>query len=54
INTSAGPVEERLMITGIHTVADIFCRGCKECLGWSYIKATEKDQGTRKEKLFSK
>jgi hypothetical protein len=27
--------------TGVHTVADVFCLGCNERLGWYYHKAAE-------------
>lgn len=37
VNVSAGKKEERLMMTGMHTVADIFCVGCGAILGWKYV-----------------
>lgn len=30
--------------TGIHTVADAFCVGCDERLGWYYHKAADHSQ----------
>lgn len=31
-------------MTGLHTVADIFCTVCHARLGWKYLRAVEKDQ----------
>ncbi|OMO64251.1 Yippee-like protein [Corchorus capsularis] len=33
--------EDRRLITGLHTVADVYCCDCGERLGWRYIKAYE-------------
>jgi hypothetical protein len=37
INVSEGPTEERTLITGIHTVCDIYCNVCQAVLGWKYV-----------------
>ncbi len=37
VNVSLGPREERVLITGLHTVADIQCIGCGTVLGWKYV-----------------
>ena len=37
INISLGPSEDRLLITGLHTVADIYCTCCNTVLGWKYV-----------------
>jgi len=29
INVTPGPFEKRVLITGLHTVADIYCIGCE-------------------------
>ncbi|KAK2388025.1 protein yippee [Trifolium repens] len=44
VNVSLGETEERQMMTGQHTVADIFCVGCGSIVGWKYETAHEKDQ----------
>ncbi|CAI5518750.1 unnamed protein product [Closterium sp. Naga37s-1] len=41
VNVMVGPKEDRLLITGLHTVADIYCAECHEVLGWKYEKAYE-------------
>ncbi|CAE6239248.1 unnamed protein product [Arabidopsis arenosa] len=44
VNISMGPLEERLMLSGMHTVADIFCCSCGQNVGWKYESAHEKAQ----------
>jgi hypothetical protein len=44
VNISVGPQEDRLLMTGRHTVADIYCLECQEVLGWKYEKAYEESQ----------
>ncbi|KAL1348294.1 hypothetical protein HN51_024279 [Arachis hypogaea] len=44
VNVSLGKNEERQMMTGWHTVADIFCVGCGSIVGWKYETAHEKTQ----------
>ncbi len=39
-----GPAEERLLLTGLHAVADIRCDCCKTTLGWKYERAFEASQ----------
>lgn len=38
MNVSAGENEDRQMLTGMHTVADIFCVGCGSIVGWKYVR----------------
>ncbi|KAG7016009.1 hypothetical protein SDJN02_21113, partial [Cucurbita argyrosperma subsp. argyrosperma] len=44
VNVSIGVKETRMMMTGMHTVADIFCVGCGSIVGWTYETAFEKSQ----------
>ncbi|KAL9316257.1 hypothetical protein ACSQ67_017258 [Phaseolus vulgaris] len=44
VNVSAGENEDRQMLTGMHTVADIFCVGCGSIVGWKYETAHEESQ----------
>lgn len=37
VNVGCGPAEERILLTGAHTVADIYCECCKTTLGWKYV-----------------
>ncbi|MED6122492.1 hypothetical protein PIB30_040404 [Stylosanthes scabra] len=44
VNITLGPQEERLMMSGLHTVEDIFCCCCGQILGWKYVVAHDKNQ----------
>ena len=44
INVSTGPTENRLLLTGLHVVADIYCNACDTRLGWKYVEAFEESQ----------
>ncbi|KAB5534031.1 hypothetical protein DKX38_017117 [Salix brachista] len=44
VNISVGPPEERLMLSGMHTVEDILCCLCGQLLGWKYVSAHDKNQ----------
>lgn len=37
VNVTVGTHEERMMLSGMHTVADIFCCCCGQILGWKYV-----------------
>lgn len=37
VNVTLGEKEDRLMMTGMHSVADIFCVGCGSIVGWKYV-----------------
>lgn len=52
VNITAGRSEERLMITGLHTVADIFCVNCGSNVGWKYEAAHEKSQKYKEGKFI--
>lgn len=43
INFVKGEAEDKEMATGLHKVADIFCKTCMHYLGWYYIHAYEED-----------
>ena len=44
VNIGCGPAEERVLLTGLHAVADIYCDCCKTTLGWKYEQAFESSQ----------
>ncbi|KAH1218398.1 Protein yippee-like [Glycine max] len=44
VNFTIGTPEERMMLSGLHTVADIFCCCCGQIIGWKYESAHEKSQ----------
>ena len=37
VNVGCGQAEERVLLTGLHAVADIYCECCKTTLGWKYV-----------------
>ncbi|XP_075261893.1 protein yippee-like isoform X2 [Convolutriloba macropyga] len=37
VNISCGPCEDRILLTGLHSVCDIFCDCCRTTLGWKYL-----------------
>lgn len=41
VNVGCGPAEERVLLTGLHAVADIHCENCKTTLGWKYVSTEE-------------
>lgn len=41
VNVGCGPAEERVLLTGLHAVADIYCENCKTTLGWKYVSTEE-------------
>lgn len=43
-NVKLGMNEDRPLLTGVHTVADVFCLGCNDRLGWYYHKASDFSQ----------
>ncbi|KAF8072466.1 ypel3 [Scenedesmus sp. PABB004] len=52
VNVSLGPKEDRMLITGLHTVADIFCTVCNTNLGWKYEMAFEEGQKYKEGKFI--
>ncbi|KIM46874.1 hypothetical protein M413DRAFT_422338 [Hebeloma cylindrosporum] len=43
-NIKLGRKEDRSLLTGIHTVANVYCLGCNERIGWFYHKAADISQ----------
>ncbi|XP_044956650.1 protein yippee-like At4g27745 [Hordeum vulgare subsp. vulgare] len=44
MNVTTGSKEDRQLMTGLHTIADIHCCDCQEVLGWKYERAYEESQ----------
>ncbi|KAJ8766852.1 hypothetical protein K2173_009155 [Erythroxylum novogranatense] len=44
MNVALGPKEDRYLLTGLHTVADVYCADCREVLGWKYERVYEASQ----------
>ena len=52
VNVNSGPTENRLLLTGLHVVADIYCNGCETRLGWKYVEAFEESQKYKEGKFI--
>eukprot|EP01090_Pellita_catalonica_P013224 TRINITY_DN307_c0_g1_i6.p1 TRINITY_DN307_c0_g1~~TRINITY_DN307_c0_g1_i6.p1 ORF type:complete len:110 (+),score=11.63 TRINITY_DN307_c0_g1_i6:57-386(+) len=52
VNVTSGPKEDRILITGLHTVADIHCKECQTVLGWKYDEAFEPSQKYKEGKFI--
>lgn len=52
VNIGCGPAEERVLLTGLHAVADIYCANCKTTLGWKYEHAYESSQKYKEGKFI--
>ncbi|KAG8523145.1 Protein yippee-like 1, partial [Galemys pyrenaicus] len=52
VNVGCGPAEERVLLTGLHAVADIHCENCKTTLGWKYEHAFESSQKYKEGKFI--
>ncbi|KAI6166052.1 yippee-domain-containing protein [Pisolithus thermaeus] len=44
VNVKLGEKEDRPLLTGVHTVADVFCVGCNDRIGWYYHRAADQSQ----------
>ncbi|TRY95408.1 hypothetical protein DNTS_005480 [Danionella cerebrum] len=44
--------QERVLLTGLHAVADIYCENCKTTLGWKYEHAFESSQKYKEGKFI--
>jgi len=52
VNIGCGPAEERVLLTGLHAVADIYCECCKTTLGWKYEHAFDASQKYKEGKFI--
>ncbi|PON72015.1 Yippee/Mis18-like [Parasponia andersonii] len=52
MNITLGPKRDKQLITGVFTIADIYCRGCGEELGWKYITAHDATQRYKEGKFI--
>lgn len=52
VNINSGEPAERNMTTGRHIVRDIWCKQCKETVGWKYDKAYEQNEKYKEGKFI--
>lgn len=51
-NVRYGPAEDRMLMTGMHRVADVLCGVCGGPLGWTYYEAFEESQRYKEGKVI--
>ncbi|KAH7622281.1 hypothetical protein Ndes2526B_g03105 [Nannochloris sp. 'desiccata'] len=52
VNVTLGPREDRVLMTGLHTVCDISCSQCSTVIGWKYEVAFEESQKYKEGKFI--
>src|SRR5437588_2127605 len=52
INVTFGPIEERILTTGLHTICDLYCLDCESKIGWTYIEAADPEQKYKEGKFI--
>lgn len=52
LNIRSGTKEDRQLLTGLHTVADLSCATCQKSVGWSYLRAFEASQRYKEGKFI--
>ncbi|XP_042978125.1 protein yippee-like At4g27740 isoform X2 [Carya illinoinensis] len=52
MNIIVGRKEDRKLITGAYSVADIYCCNCGEILGWKYLRVYEVKQKFKEGKFI--
>ncbi|KAJ8527054.1 hypothetical protein K7X08_029531 [Anisodus acutangulus] len=52
MNIVVGCKEDRQLMTGLHTVADVYCSDCRQVLGWKYERAYEETQKYKEGKFI--
>lgn len=44
VNVSPQKSEQKMLLSGLHTISNITCKGCDTPLGWVYLKANDPAQ----------
>lgn len=44
VNIDCGEPEQRVLLTGLHAIADIYCLTCETVVGWKYKHAFEESE----------
>jgi hypothetical protein len=52
VNVTIGRAEDRRLMTGLHSVCDIFCKRCNTLVGWTYKRAYESSQKYKEGKFI--
>jgi hypothetical protein len=52
VNVTVGKAQDRVLMTGLHSVCDISCKRCKTLIGWTYARAYESSQKYKEGKFI--
>lgn len=52
VNVNVGPAEDRHLLTGLHSVCDLYCKRCDTLVGWTYKRAYEQSQKYKEGKFI--
>lgn len=52
INIKLMPQEDRMLMTGLHTIAECHCANCDQYVGWHYLTAFEETQKFKEGKFI--
>eukprot|EP00045_Choanoeca_perplexa_P001547 m.20242 g.20242 ORF g.20242 m.20242 type:complete len:114 (+) comp11019_c0_seq2:392-733(+) len=44
VNIDVGPAQQKMLITGLHSICDVHCSVCRVYLGWKYEMAYAQEQ----------
>lgn len=52
MNVIVGQKGDKQLMTGLYSVADIYCSNCGEVLGWKYVRAYDTSQQFKEGKFI--
>lgn len=52
VNISQGEYKDQELITGLHTICDIYCNSCLSLLGWKYLRAYNEKEKYKEGKII--
>ena len=52
MNVIVGQKGDKQLMTGLYSVADIYCSNCGEVLGWKYVRAYDVSQQFKEGKFI--
>lgn len=52
MNVIVGQKGDKQLMTGLYSVADIYCSNCGEVLGWKYVRAYDASQQFKEGKFI--
>ena len=44
VNVKLAKSQQKMLLTGMHTISNLTCLGCESSLGWVYLKAQDATQ----------